>query len=119
HVPGSVSPAIERRHIHTSFIQRMPFVARYYRHYLPLFPAAVERFDLTGFDIVISISHCVVKSVPRPARARHICYCLTPMRYAWDQYDAYFGPDRIGRLGSRLMRPIMNRMAQWDRDTAG
>jgi glycosyltransferase involved in cell wall biosynthesis len=118
HIPGSVSPTIERRRIHTSFIQRLPRVARYYRHYLPLFPTAVEQFDFDGFDVVLSTSHCCVKSVLTPPRARHICYCLTPMRYAWDQFDAYFGPERIGRARSALMRPIMARMARWDRDTA-
>ena len=118
HVRGSVSPTIERLPIHTSFVQRLPFVKRFYRHYLPLFPAAVERLDFTGFDRIVSLSHCCVKSVIRPAGARHICYCLTPMRYAWDQFDAYFGPERIGWLPSRLMRPVMARMARWDRDTA-
>ena len=118
HVPGSVSPTIERRPIHTSFIQRLPLVRRLYRHYLPLFPLAVEQFDLEGFDVVLSLSHCCVKSVLRPAGARHICYCLTPVRYAWDQFDAYFGPERLGRVGSRLMRPAMARLARWDRDTA-
>jgi glycosyltransferase involved in cell wall biosynthesis len=118
HVPGSVSPIIERRPIHTSFVQRLPAVARYYRQYLPLFPAAIERFDFTEFDVVLSISHCCVKSVLTPPRTRHVCYCLTPMRYAWDQFDAYFGPDRIGRVGSAIMRPVMTRMARWDRDTA-
>lgn len=119
HVRGSVSPTIERLPIHTSFVQRLPRVARYYRHYLPLFPSAVERFDLDRFDFVLSLSHCCVKSVIRSAQARHVCYCLTPMRYAWDQFDAYFGPARLGRVASALMRPVMGRMARWDRDTAG
>jgi glycosyltransferase involved in cell wall biosynthesis len=118
HIPGSVSPAIERRRIHPSFIQRLPAVKRYYRHFLPLFPRAVEQFDLTEFDVVVSVSHCCVKSVLTPPRTRHVCYCLTPMRYAWDQFDAYFGPERIGRAGSAIMRPVMARMARWDRDTA-
>jgi glycosyltransferase involved in cell wall biosynthesis len=118
HLPGRVSPTIERLPVHTSFVQRLPLVERFYRQYLPLFPIAVERWDFEGFDIVLSVSHCCVKSVIRPASARHLCYCLTPMRYAWDQFDAYFGPARIGRLPSRLMRPVMNRLARWDRETA-
>ena len=118
HVRGSVSPAIERLRIHTSLVQRLPLVQRHYRYYLPLFPAAVERFDLERFDFVLSVSHCCAKSVIRSAGARHLCYCLTPMRYAWDQFDAYFGPQRIGRIGSRVMRPVLDRMARWDRDTA-
>ena len=88
HVRGSVSPAIERLRPQTSFVQHLPFVRRMYRAYLPLFPAAVEQFDLDRFDVVLSISHCAVKSVIRPRGATHICYCLTPMRYAWDQFDA-------------------------------
>ncbi len=118
HVPGSVAPVIERRPIHTSFVQRLPFVRRAYRHYLPLFPAAIERLDLSGFDQVLSLSHCVAKSVITAPGVPHDCYCFTPMRYAWDQFDAYFGPERIGRPASLLMRPIMGRMARWDRDTA-
>jgi glycosyltransferase involved in cell wall biosynthesis len=118
HVPGSVSPALEAHPIHTAFIQRLPFVARAYRHYLPLFPAAIERLDLTGFDLVVSCSHCVAKSVIVPAGARHLCYCLTPMRYAWDQFDAYFGPQRVGRVASAALKPVMNRLARWDRETA-
>jgi glycosyltransferase involved in cell wall biosynthesis len=118
HVRGSVSPIIERRRIRTSFVQRLPFAGRLYRHYLPLFPIAVEQFDFEGYDLVLSTSHCSVKSILHPPATRHVCYCLTPMRYAWDQFDVYFGPDRLGAARSALMRPIMARMARWDRDTA-
>jgi glycosyltransferase involved in cell wall biosynthesis len=118
HVPGSVSPTIERLTIHTSALQRLPGVARYYRECLPLFPALIERFDLGRFDLVLSTSHCVAKSAVAGPRAVHICYCLTPMRYAWDQFDAYFGPARLGWPASAVMRLAMNRMAAWDRRTA-
>ncbi|HEV3141709.1 MAG TPA: glycosyltransferase [Vicinamibacterales bacterium] len=118
HVKGSVSATIERRRIHTSFVQRLPFSARYYRQYLPIFPAAVEHFDFDRFDVVVSVSHCAVKSIVRPGRVAHLCYCLTPMRYAWDQFDQYFGPARIGRMPSAAMKRVMARMARWDRDTA-
>jgi len=119
HVRGSVSPAIERRRIHTSFVQRLPNVKRFYRHYLPLFPTAIEQFSFDRFDRVVSLSHCCAKSIVHPARVGHLCYCLTPMRYAWDQFDAYFGPERIGRAPSAAMRPVLARLARWDRDTAG
>ncbi len=118
HVPGACSPAIERMRTHTSFVQHLPFAPRLYRAYLPLFPSAVEQFDLDRFDVVLSISHCAVKSVIRSANARHLCYCLTPMRYAWDQFDAYFGPERAGVAGSAVMRQAMRWMARWDRGTA-
>jgi glycosyltransferase involved in cell wall biosynthesis len=118
-VPGATDPIIEKRRVRTSMIQSLPFPGRLYRHYLPLFPIAVEQFDLDGYDLVLSTSHCAAKSVVVAGHTRHICYCLTPMRYAWDQFDAYFGPDRVGALASRLMRPVMAAMARWDRATAG
>jgi len=86
HVRGRVSPAIERRRVVPSPVSRLPGVGRYYRHLLPWFPVAVEWFDLDGYDLVISSSHCAVKSVVVPGRARHLCYCHTPMRYVWDRY---------------------------------
>jgi glycosyltransferase involved in cell wall biosynthesis len=120
HVRGTVAPAIERHPIRTSFVQWLPFAERHYRRYLPLFPFAVERFDLDDADLVISSSHCAVKSVIAPGRARHVCYCHSPMRYAWDQFDAYFGPERVGAAASRwLYRPVMARLARWDAATAG
>src|SRR3954469_13541626 len=100
-IPGAVSPAIEHRRIVTSFVQHLPLADRHYRRYLPLFPLAIERFDLRGYDLIVSSSHCVAKSVMTPPEARHICYCHSPMRYAWDQFDAYFGPERVGPVASR------------------
>ncbi len=119
HVRGSVSAGIERHRIQTSFIQHLPFASRLYRHYLPLFPAAVERLRLHGYDAVLSISHCAVKSVIVPDPGRHVCYCLTPMRYAWDQFDAYFGPERVGALASAALRPVLGWLARWDAATSG
>jgi len=118
-VRGSVSPRIERHAIRTSPVQWLPAAGRRYRHYLPLFPAAVELFDLDGYDLVISSSHCAVKSVIRTGRATHVCYCHSPMRYAWDQFPAYFGPELVGRVASRLLRPVMAGLARWDAATAG
>jgi glycosyltransferase involved in cell wall biosynthesis len=118
HVPGSVSPAIERRRVTTSFVQRLPNAARWYRHYLPVFPLAVARFEFASYDLVVSVSHCAVKSIVHGPGTKHLCYCLTPMRYAWDQFEAYFGRERIGRVGEAVMRPIMTGLARWDAATA-
>jgi glycosyltransferase involved in cell wall biosynthesis len=118
HVPGSVSPTIERRTIHTSIIQALPNAARSYRHYLPLFPMAIELFDLDGYDLVISTSHCAAKAVVCTGRAVHISYCHSPMRYAWDQFDAYFGEAQVGKTSNRVLRPILAHLARWDRGTA-
>jgi glycosyltransferase involved in cell wall biosynthesis len=119
HVPGQVSPRIERRRIVTSAVQRFPAAGRIYRNLLPLFPAAVELFDLDEYDLVVSSSHCAVKSVIRPGGAVHVCYCHSPMRYAWDQFPAYFGPDVVGPLRSRWLRRAMAPLARWDAWTAG
>lgn len=119
HVPGQVSPPIERHRIRTSFVQAIPGASGLYRQLLPLFPLAVELFDLDDYDLVISSSHCAAKSVIRSGRAVHVCYCHSPMRYAWDQFDAYFGPDQVGRLRSRMLRPVMAALARWDAATAG
>ncbi len=119
HVSGSVSRALERHPERRSFVQWLPASARHYRQYLPLFPAAIEQFDFDGYDLVISTSHCAAKSVVVPGRARHVCYCHSPMRYAWDQFDSYFGPAQVGETRSKLLRPILAGLARWDRDTAG
>ena len=117
HVAGSVSPIVERRRIITSFIQRLPGAAGGYRRYLPLFPAAVRRFDLRGYDLVLSLSHAVAKSVRAPVGALHVSYCFTPMRYVWDLYDEYFGP-RAGWAMRAAMPPVAAALRRWDRRTA-
>jgi glycosyltransferase involved in cell wall biosynthesis len=119
HARGSVSQMIERHRISTSLVQALPFARSQYRRYLPLFPTAIEQFDLDPYDLVISSSHCAAKAVVAAGRARHICYCHSPMRYAWDQFDAYFGPERVGAFASRwLYRPMLARLARWDAATA-
>jgi len=120
HLRGSVSPSIERHLVTTSFLQRLPLARTQYRRFLPLFPFAIEQFDLDDYDLVISSSHCAAKGAMRPGRARHICYCHSPMRYGWDQFDAYFGPARVGPMVSRwFYRPLLARLARWDVSTAG
>jgi glycosyltransferase involved in cell wall biosynthesis len=119
HRRGSVSPTIERHRISTSLVQRLPFGTARYRSYLPLFPFAIEQFALDGYDLVVSSSHCAAKAVVVPGRARHISYCHSPMRYAWDQFEEYFGPARVGpRMSRWCYRPLLARMARWDAATA-
>lgn len=116
HVPGSVSPAIERYPIRASYLNRLPFARRGYRNYLPLFARAVEAFDLSGFDLVVSSSHCVAKGAITPPGVPHLCYCHTPVRYAWDQFDDYFPR---GMPLSGIKRFFVLRLREWDRRTAG
>jgi glycosyltransferase involved in cell wall biosynthesis len=116
HFPGSVSAAIESHPIRTSFLQRAPGIRKHYRSYLPFFPAAIEEFDLSGFDLVVSSSHCVAKGVIAPPDAFHLCYCHTPMRYAWDQEHAYF-PNRRG-LKARVRSLTLSALRSWDVSSA-
>ncbi|HUO85981.1 MAG TPA: glycosyltransferase [Thermoanaerobaculia bacterium] len=112
HFPGTVSDHLEAHPIATSFLQGKPGVERHYRWYLPLFPAAIEDFDLAAYDLVISTSHCVAKgALPAPG-ALHVCYCHSPMRYAWDQEHAYF-PRRRG-IAARLRGLTLAWLRQWD-----
>ncbi len=118
HVNGSVSPTIERMPIRTSFIQQLPFAKKKYRHYLPLFPSAIERLDLSAFDIVISSNHAVAKGVRTKPETLHICYCHTPMRYIWNLYDEYFGKARAGLLTRLGMKMFVKYLRRWDVRTA-
>lgn len=114
HCRGTVSEAIERMRIQTSFLQHLPLAKRLYRYYLPLFPLAVEGFDFRGYDLILSSSHCVAKGAIPPPGALHISYVHTPMRYAWDMYEAYFGGDRLGMMGRLLVPRLMGRLRRWD-----
>jgi glycosyltransferase involved in cell wall biosynthesis len=118
HVKGSVSPTIERMPIRTSFIQHLPFAETKYRHYLPLFPKAIEQFNVSEFDIVISSNHAVAKGVRAKPGTLHICYCHTPMRYIWNLYDEYFGKGRAGILTRLGMKLFVNSLRRWDVRTA-
>jgi glycosyltransferase involved in cell wall biosynthesis len=115
HIPGTTSPALDARNVHASFLSRIPGIARHYRLWLPLFPTAVRRLDLSGYELVISCSHAVAKSVRVPPEARHLSYCLTPMRYVWDQRDAYLGRGPIRLLAS----PLVAYLRRFDRATSG
>jgi len=118
HRRGALSPTIERMKIETSFIQKLPFGKSAYQKYLPLFPTAIERMNVRDFDVVISSSHAVAKGVRVRSDALHVCYCYTPMRYIWDQYDDYFGPGRSSLTNRLAMKMFVNYLRRWDRRTA-
>jgi hypothetical protein len=77
---------LRSRHITTSFVNRIPGAKRWHRHFFPLYPFALEQFDLSGYDLVVSSESGPAKGVIAPPDACHICYCHTPMRYLWDMY---------------------------------
>lgn len=114
HEKGKLSPTIEAMSIRTSFIQKLPFVLKKYRHYLPLFPVAVELFDLREYDLVVSLNHCIANGVITRPQTCHIGYTFTPMRYAWDLYHEYFGGDRLRGLSRYIIPSCMNYLRMWD-----
>ncbi len=112
--PAKLSQTITRHRVFTSFIQRLPGAKKHYRHYLPLFPAAIEQFDLRAYDLVVSTSHCVAKGVITAPGTVHLCYCHTPMRYAWEQYHEYFPVARMNWLQKAVIPLAMTYLRQWD-----
>jgi glycosyltransferase involved in cell wall biosynthesis len=117
YVKGAVSATIEKHPIKTSFIQNLPFSHRYYRYCLPLFPKAIEAFDLSEYELVLSSSHCVAKGVRTSPQTLHISYIHTPMRYIWDQYHHYFGNGRGGTLTRWIMPLVLPYLRRWDVET--
>jgi len=110
HVPGSTTARIESLQIHASPLSRLPGVSSHYRKLLPLYPWAIERFRLQDYDLVLSTSHAVAKGIRAPRDAVHLCCCFTPMRYIWDQADAYLGRGLRRAVGT----PLVRRLRAWD-----
>ncbi|HUI40934.1 MAG TPA: glycosyltransferase [Terriglobia bacterium] len=114
--PGQTSERIRRHRIHTSFLQSIPLARRAYRSLLPLMPMALEQFDLRAYDLVISQESGPAHGVLTSPETCHICYCHTPMRYAWNMYQEYW--QGAGRLKRLLIPPMMNRIRNWDQLSA-
>ena len=96
-LPDSDRTFIGSRPVKTSFLQKMPFARKRYRDYLPLFPLAIEQLDMRGYDLVISSSYAVAKGVITSPDQLHICYCHSPMRYAWDLREEYLEERNIAK----------------------
>jgi glycosyltransferase involved in cell wall biosynthesis len=105
-----VSPWLGKRKVTASFLNRLPGVSKYYRYLLPLFPYAIESFDLTGYQFILSSSHCVAKGVIPDPGAKHFCYCHTPVRYVWDKKKEYFPK----WWQSLLFGPVLHYLRGWD-----
>jgi glycosyltransferase involved in cell wall biosynthesis len=107
------------RTVRTSFIQHLPGARSGFRRYLPLFPQAIERLDLSRFDLVLSSSHAVAKGVRTTPSQLHICYCYTPMRYAWDLQESYLQQVGLHRgVAGWFVRRSLARLRRWDAQSA-
>ncbi len=111
--------ALGGRRARTTFLQRIPGARRRFRLLLPAFPRAIESLDLAGYDLILSSSHAVAKGVRTGAHQVHVCYCHTPMRYAWDLRDQYLAQTDLARgVRGAVVKRLLDRVRDWDRATS-
>ncbi len=119
-LPDGERGFILNKKVNTSFIQKLPLAKRKYRNYLPLMPFAIQQFDLSGYDLIISSSHSVAKGVRKNPKQLHICYCHTPMRYIWDLQGQYLKESGLDKgIKGVIVKAIFNRIRKWDVSTSG
>ncbi len=111
-------PGLRDAEIRTSRLQPLYRIVRHHQLLLPLMPRAVEDLDLRGFDVIVSSSHAVGKGIIPPSNALHICYCHTPMRYAWEMEDQYLDDFKIPRLLRTFVKRQLRELRRWDLGTA-
>ncbi|RQR48765.1 glycosyltransferase family 4 protein [Burkholderia sp. Bp9126] len=110
---------LKGKQVKTSFVQKLPFAKQHYRSYLPLFPLAIEQFDLSGYDLVISSSHAVAKGVLVGPDQLHVSYVHSPIRYAWDLQHQYLNESGLTKgIRSLLARTVLHYLRTWDVRTA-
>ena len=112
HNRTAISETINSHPVVTSWLQRLPNITQHYRNFLPLFPSAIERLRPPEADLLISTSHCVAKGLRPWPGTKHLCYCFTPMRYAWTFYEEYFGPNPLKKA---IISPMLASLRRWDR----
>jgi len=115
--PSPWPAQITQRTVHSSFLSRIPGAVRHYPKLLPLMNRAFRAFDLSSFDLVLSSSHACAKNVRTPAHTLHVCYCHTPMRYAWE--EGFLEGEDVGRAARLLLPPLLARLRRDDLAGAG
>jgi len=106
------NPFLSSQEIHTSFLQKLPFAHKIHRFLLPFFPYAIENMDVSFADVIISSSHAVAKGIKKRKGQLHICYCHTPMRYAWDLKKEYI--KTLPKLARPLASVLLEKLRKWD-----
>lgn len=118
-LPKGKRDFIKNKKTHTSFIQKLPGARKHYRSYLPLMPLAIEQLDVTGYDLVISSSHCVAKGILTGPNQIHISYVHSPIRYAWDLTHQYLQESGLNKgIKGWLAKTILHYIRMWDTRTA-
>ncbi len=116
--PAAMPAAMRQWDIRTSFMQQFPAWRRYFRHYFLFYPTAFESFDLSAYDLIISSSSAYAKGIIPAPHAKHICYCHTPMRFAWRTHD-YVEREAIAGPQAAVLPMLLTYVRQWDVITAG
>ncbi len=117
YAPSRLDKAFRSLDIRASFMQRLPFVTRRHQQYLPFYPFAMESFDLSEYDVVVSGSSAFAKGVVTRPETLHVCYCYTPMRWAWS-FEDYIQRERVGKLTRLALSPFIHWLRLWDYATA-
>lgn len=115
---SSLWPALQNADIRTSWMQQLPGLRKHFKKYLPFYPGAIESFDLSEYDLVISSSSAFGKGAITRKGACHVCYCHSPMRFVWD-YDRYMERESYGRIPRLLLPALVGALRRWDLRTAG
>ena len=115
--PKALPPAYRTWDIRTSFMDRLPLVHRHHQAFLLLYPLAFRSFDLSGFDLVLSVTSAFGHGVVKGSQASHVCYCLTPARFLWD-YESYVAREGLMTTVRRLMPLFLRSLREWDRRAA-
>ena len=119
-MPAELRTRLAGKQARTSFLQRLPGARKHFRGYLPLFPRAIESFDLSSYDLILSSSHAVAKGVRTREGQVHVSYCHTPMRYAWDLRGQYLGVRGLDRgIRGIVVHHLLDRLQDWDRASSG
>ncbi|GAB3526181.1 hypothetical protein GCM10027443_01070 [Pontibacter brevis] len=118
-MPEHLRQHIQHKKVSTSFIQKLPFAQKHYRNYLALMPLAIEQLDVSAYDLVLTSSHAVAKGVLTHSNQLHICYCHSPIRYAWDLYHQYIRETGLSKgLKGFIAKMMLHYVRMWDYTTA-
>lgn len=116
--PAAMPRAYRDWDIRVSFMNRLPYVHQRHQLFLPLYRYAFEGFDLSGYDVILSITSAFAHGIRKPAAAEHICYCLTPARFLW-QYDEYVMHESVNGVARKFLPSMVSQLRDWDKRAAG
>jgi len=113
YLPKRMPESFQKMDIRTSFMQKLPFLMKHFKKYLMLYPKAFKSFDLSNYDVILSSSSAFAKGINKPSRSLHVCYCYTPMRFAW-RYDDYIKGEKFGFITKNILKFFIKRLKEWD-----